>query len=69
MTLKEYFKDKPYGAKAAMAKALGLSRTWLSLIINGHQVPSPGIALEIERLTNGEVRRVDLRPDLFGEVS
>ena len=69
MTLKEYLQSKPYGTKTAMAKALGISRTWLSLIINGHQVPSPGVALEIERLTNGEVRRVDLRPDLFGEVS
>ena len=68
MTLQEYFADKPHGSKAAMAEALGISRTWMGQIINLHKVPSPEIALQIERLTNGEVRRVDLRPDLFGEV-
>lgn len=68
MTLKEYFADKPRGSKALMAQALGVSRTWMALMVSGHRVPSPGLALEIERLTGGAVRRVDLRPDLFGEV-
>lgn len=69
MTLQEYFANKPRGSKALMAKALGVSRTWMALMISGHRVPSPSLALEIERLTAGEVRRVDLRPDLFGEVA
>lgn len=68
MTLQEYFGDKPYGSKAEMAKALGVSKTWMALIINGLRVPSPELALEIERLTDGKVRRIDLRPDIFGEV-
>lgn len=68
MDLKQYFSTRPYGSKAKMAKSLGISRTWLALIINGLRVPSPGLALEIERVTNGEVKRVDVRPDLFGEV-
>lgn len=68
MTLQEYFADKPRGSKVAMAKALGISKTWMGQIINFHKLPSAGMALEIERLTKGEVRRVDLRPDLFGEV-
>lgn len=68
MTLRQYFDGKPHGSKAEMAKALGISRTWMSLIINNLRLASPELALEIERQTNGEVRRVDLRPDLFGEV-
>jgi len=68
MTLREYFAGKPHGSKADMAKALGISRTWMALVISGLRIPSPELALEIERITNGEVRRVDLRPDLFGEV-
>lgn len=68
MTLTEYFADKPHGSKADMAKALGISRTWMALLISGLRVPSPELALEIERITNGQIRRVDLRPDLFGEV-
>lgn len=68
MTLREYFEQKRHGSKAEMAATLGISRTWLALLISGLRVPSPELALEIERITNGEVRRVDLRPDLFGEV-
>ena len=68
MTLTEYFADKPHGSKADMAKALGISRTWMALLISGLRVLSPELALEIERITNGQIRRVDLRPDLFGEV-
>ena len=69
MTLQEYFADKKRGAKDAMAKDLGISRTWMSLVIAGRQVCSPELAVEIERLTQGQVTRKDLRPDLFGEVA
>jgi DNA-binding transcriptional regulator YdaS (Cro superfamily) len=68
MTLKEYFADKKRGAKDALAKQLGISRTWMSQIINGQQVCSPELAVEIERLTLGLVTRKDMRPDLFGEI-
>jgi len=68
MTLKEYFADKKRGAKDALAKKLGISRTWMSQIINGQQVCSPELAVEIERLTLGSVTRKDMRPDLFGEI-
>jgi DNA-binding transcriptional regulator YdaS (Cro superfamily) len=69
MTLQEYFADKKRGAKDALAKDLGISRTWMSLIISGREVCSPELAVEIERLTEGAVTRKDLRPDLFGEVA
>ena len=67
MTLKEYFADKPRGSKAAMAAALGISRTWMALVIAGRRKPSPERAIIISRMTGGEVSKKDLRPDLFGD--
>ena len=69
MTLQEYFNDKKRGSKDALARELGITRTWMSQLINGRQVCSPELAVEIERLTSGAVTRKDLRPDLFGEVA
>ncbi len=66
MTLQEYFSDKPYGAKAALARDLRITKTWLSLVISGRSLPSATLCLDIERLTG--VRRETLRPDLFGEA-
>ena len=65
MTLKEYFIDKDRGAKAAMAEALGISRTWLSLVITDREKSSAELAVAIERYTKGKVKRKVLRPDIF----
>ena len=66
MTLQDYFSDKPRGAKAALARDLGVTKTWLSLVITGRGLPSATLCLEIERRTG--VSRAALRPDLFGGV-
>jgi DNA-binding transcriptional regulator YdaS (Cro superfamily) len=68
MTLQNYFKGRKRGAKAEMAEKLGISRTWMSQLISNRMVCSPELAVEIERLTNGDVTRKDLRPDIFGVV-
>ena len=68
MTLQEYFKDKPRGAQSLLAKQLGISRTWLSLILTGKRQPSPRLAMEIERHTLRNVKRVDLLPELFSKA-
>ena len=68
MTLREYFSNKPHGSKAEMARALGITKTWMGQLINLHKVPSPELAVEIERITGGQVRLVDLRPDIFKEA-
>lgn len=65
MTLKEYFAKQPHGAMTAMANKLGVTRTWISLVANGHAVPSPILCVMIERLTKGKVKRKVLRPDMF----
>jgi DNA-binding transcriptional regulator YdaS (Cro superfamily) len=66
MSLEDYFSDKGRGAKANLARELGITKTWLSLLITGRRVPSATLAIEIERKTG--ISRKDLRPDLFGEA-
>jgi DNA-binding transcriptional regulator YdaS (Cro superfamily) len=65
MTLQEYFIDKERGSKALMAMSLGISRTWLSLVITNRELPSAELAVAIEKYTKGKVKRKVLRPDIF----
>ena len=69
MTLQEFFNDKPRGTKVAMARKLGISKTWLSLILSGTKLPSPDLARDIESYTGGKVKRAVLRPDIFGKIA
>jgi len=66
MTLQEYFSSQPRGSKAAMARALNISKTWLSLIVSGKELPSPALAVAISGMTKGKVSRKALRADIFG---
>ena len=65
MTLEEYFKDEPRGAKAEMAEYLGTSPTWLGQILSGVRKASPKLAIAIEKATQGLVTRKEMRPDLY----
>lgn len=65
MNLKEYFKDEPYGAKKEMAEFLGITPTWLGLLIRKARRPSAVLAKKIEKATQGLVTARELRPDLF----
>ena len=69
MTLAEFFVGKPRGAKIELARKLGISKTWLSLVISGRQLPSPELAHDIEVHTGRKVKRADLRPDIFGKTA
>ena len=68
MTLTKYFESKPRGAKLAMATKIGVSKTWMSLIISGRKLASPELSGAIERYTKGQVKRAVLRPDIFGDL-
>jgi len=68
MTLEEFFRNKPRGAKVELARKVGISKTWMSLLTSGRQVPSAELSHSIERHTGGLVGRQDLRPDLFGKI-
>lgn len=65
MTLLEYFAEEPTGAVSEMADYLGITPTWMSLLIHQHRKPSAALSVKIERATQGLVKREDLRPDLF----
>ena len=65
MTLSDYFKSDPRGAKAEMAEYLKITPTWISLLISKKRKASPVLALAIEKATNGLVTRQELRPDIF----
>ena len=69
MTLQEFFKDKPRGSMIAMARRLGISKTWFSLVMTGQKLPSPELARDIEVQTGRKVKRADLRPDIFGKTA
>ena len=65
MTLIEYFKTDIRGSKAEMAEFLGITPTWISLLISGRRKASPVLALALEKATGGLVTRQELRPDIF----
>jgi DNA-binding transcriptional regulator YdaS (Cro superfamily) len=69
MTLNEFFEGKPRGTKIALARKLGISKTWFSLICTGRQLPSPELARDIEIHTGRKVKRAELRPDIFGKTA
>ena len=64
MTLDEYFTKKPYGAKKQFAISIGITPTWLGLIISGKRPPSAALAKLIEKETKRKVTAKTLRPDL-----
>lgn len=61
MTLEEYFKDKPWGAKVEMCRELGITKSWLSLIISGKKPAGKSLALVISMYTDNQVTVEDLR--------
>jgi len=65
MTLTEYFSTEPRGAKLEMAEHLGITPTWLFLIMTGRKRPSPLLCVRIEEATQQLVTKKELRPDLF----
>lgn len=65
MNLREYFATEPRGSKVEMAKYLGITATYMSLLIHGKRRPSPSMMMSIERATQNLVTRQEMRPDLY----
>lgn len=65
MDLREYFATEPYGAKKEMSDYLGITLTWLGVIMSKRRRPSAELARKIEKATQGLVTIKELRPDLF----
>ena len=69
MDLKRYFDTDVRGAKKEMAEHLGITQTWMALLIARLRQPSPVLAIAIEEATGGLVTRQELRPDLYRAAS
>ena len=67
MTLYEYFLERPLGERAKMARLLGISTTWMSRLSHGKSKPSSYLAIEIEKITEGKVKRQELLPEIFSK--
>ena len=65
MQLDEYLQGKPRGTTARLAARLGITKTWMSLIVSRRRKPSPELAVLIEEYTEGKVKRRDLLPEIF----
>jgi DNA-binding transcriptional regulator YdaS (Cro superfamily) len=65
MTLRDYI---PRGKREAFAGQLGVSVGFLAQLCSGLAKPSAVLCVDIERVTLGKVTRVELRPDLFGDL-
>jgi len=56
------FLQNEKGSAARLAALLGLSPSYLSQMATGYRAVSPARCAAIERATNGQVTRKDLRP-------
>ena len=65
MNLKQYFKNEPYGSKKLFSEKIGITQTYLGLLLRKARRPSAELAKRIEKATKGEVTAATLRPDLF----
>ncbi|MDL5029933.1 MULTISPECIES: helix-turn-helix domain-containing protein [unclassified Vibrio] len=48
-----------------MAKKLKTTTGYLRLVITGHKIPGAALAKNLHDITNGEVDKHQLRPDIF----
>jgi transcriptional regulator with XRE-family HTH domain len=60
MTLSEYFVTRPHGSHVELARKLGISKTWMSLIVRNRKIPSVHLSKLIELYTDGVVTINDL---------
>lgn len=59
MLLKEYLEK--YGiSKTAFAKRIGKSRELVHMIVNKDHIPKADVAIKIEEITEGKVRREEV---------
>ncbi len=65
MTLNEYL--KPPRTQTELAERLGVHQTLVGAWLRGEKRVTAERAIDIEKATNREVTREELRPDIFGK--
>ncbi|WPU24968.1 YdaS family helix-turn-helix protein [Cedecea neteri] len=68
MRLDDYLSKQPRGAARDLAAQLGISKSYLSQIATGKSPASPARCIEIEKATDSEVTRIDMRPSDWREI-
>ena len=66
MTLHEFLNSRTREERRAFYAALGKHPIYLQAIAGGKRKPSATLAIDIEVVSGGMVRREVLRPDVFG---
>ncbi|QIU89345.1 transcriptional regulator [Yokenella regensburgei] len=62
MQLNEYLKRQGPKERKALEQHLGISKSYLSQLATGRAAISPSRCIQIEKFTNGQVARSDMRP-------
>ena len=57
------------GSQSKLAEALGISQQGVSYYLNQAEQVSAELAIAIDKFTNGQIKRSELRPDLFGDAA
>lgn len=68
MNLKMHMSSLERGGATSLAKALGVSVSYLSQMASGAAAISPARCVAIEQATAGAVTRRDLRPDDWAAI-
>lgn len=55
MTLAEYIEKHPGVTQASLAKEIGVSQVFVSLLVKGTRKPSLPVAVKLEHATGGEI--------------
>lgn len=53
------------GGRVSAARCLGITPSYISMLKNGKRKMSPELAMAADKATRGQVRKGDLRPDLW----
>ncbi len=56
------------GTQERLAEMLGLTKQAVNQWATGVRGPTPYQCVMIEKITKGKVKRVELRPDIFGPI-
>lgn len=64
MKMSEWLQQSTAAQRAMVARKAETRISYLYQIGGGHRLPSPALALRLEKATNGEVTLADMRPDI-----
>lgn len=57
------------GGQGKLASAIGISQQHVSYILTRAKRIPPEVAIAVDRYTDGQITKSELRPDLFGDAA